>query len=132
MSSVVATGRRMNGSEILTVRRELGSTRSAPSPDRVNRRPEDAAFLGELQALEREYPNYTLVGTMTGMDRSALPWAGETGKITKEMLTRHIGQLTGPIYYLAGPPAMVAAMHQVLNSAGVDDDDIRSEEFSGY
>ena len=97
-----------------------------------NRRPEDAAFLGELQALEREYPNYTLVGTMTGMDRSALPWAGETGKITKEMLTRHIGQLTGPIYYLAGPPAMVAAMHQVLNSAGVDDDDIRSEEFSGY
>jgi len=27
---------------------------------------------------------------------------------------------------------MVAAMRRALNDAGVDDDDIRSEEFSGY
>jgi ferredoxin-NADP reductase len=37
-----------------------------------------------------------------------------------------------PTYYLAGPAAMVAAMRKTLNEAGVDDDNIRTEEFSGY
>ena len=35
------------------------------------------------------------------------------------------------IHYIAGPPAMVAAMRKMLASAGVDEDDIRTEEFSG-
>jgi ferredoxin-NADP reductase len=37
-----------------------------------------------------------------------------------------------PIYYIAGPPTMVKGLHEMLNNAGVDDDDIRSEEFAGY
>jgi ferredoxin-NADP reductase len=48
------------------------------------------------------------------------------------MLTKHLSSLQGPIYYLAGPPAMVAAMRNVLTKAGADEDDIRTEEFSGY
>ena len=40
--------------------------------------------------------------------------------------------LAAPIYYLAGPPAMVEGMRQTLNRAGINDDDIRSEEFYGY
>jgi ferredoxin-NADP reductase len=48
------------------------------------------------------------------------------------MLVKHIGDLTVPIYYLAGPAAMVTAMRKTLNEAGVDDDNIRTEEFSGY
>jgi len=35
-------------------------------------------------------------------------------------------------YYIAGPPPMVKGLHETLNKAGVDDDDIRTEEFSGY
>ncbi|HEY3439663.1 MAG TPA: FAD-dependent oxidoreductase [Paludibaculum sp.] len=97
-----------------------------------NRRPEDAAFLGELQALRAENPNYSLVDTMTGMERGADSRRAETDRISKEMLLRHLGDLNGPIYYIAGPPAMVGAMQQLLNSAGVNDDDIRSEEFAGY
>ena len=38
----------------------------------------------------------------------------------------------GPIYYVAGPPAMVAGMRQVLLTANVDEDDIRTEDFAGY
>lgn len=44
-----------------------------------NRRPEDAPFLDELQALEKENPNYTFVATMTGIDKSSRSWSGETG-----------------------------------------------------
>jgi ferredoxin-NADP reductase len=48
------------------------------------------------------------------------------------MLARYVDDLTAPIYYLSGPAGMVRAMRGVLNGAGVDDDDIRTEGFSGY
>jgi ferredoxin-NADP reductase len=36
------------------------------------------------------------------------------------------------VYYIAGPPPMVAALHAMLNAAGIDDDDLRTEDFAGY
>lgn len=97
-----------------------------------NRRPEDAAFLTELQQLEQQNKNFTLVATMTEMEKSSQPWQGETGFIDAGMIKRMVGALTAPIYYLVGPPAMVEAMRKTLNDASIDDDDIRSEEFYGY
>jgi ferredoxin-NADP reductase len=40
--------------------------------------------------------------------------------------------MAAAIYYLAGPPTMVTALRKALNEAGVNDDNIRTEEFSGY
>jgi ferredoxin-NADP reductase len=97
-----------------------------------NRRPEDAPFLEELQLLERENPNYKLIASMTESEKSQRPWNGETGLINQEMLARHLKDAGSPIYYIAGPPAMVKGLHEMLNKAGVDDDDIRAEEFAGY
>ena len=97
-----------------------------------NRRPEDAAFLDELQRMEKKNRNYQLIATMTEMAKSNRPWDGETGYVNKEMLVKRLKKLTGPVYYTAGPPAMVAAMRKLLNDAGVDDDNIRSEDFVGY
>jgi ferredoxin-NADP reductase len=97
-----------------------------------NRRPEDAAFLGELRQLQKENPNFTLVATMTQPQKSQQAWQGLTGHIDKRMLQDSIGNLATPIYYIAGPPGMVAALHATLNDAGVSDDDIRAEEFAGY
>ena len=97
-----------------------------------NRRPGDAAFLNELMEAQEKNPNYAFVGTMTEMEKSSQKWVGETGYITKPMLVKYIGDLTLPIYYIAGPAAMVTAMRKTLNEAGVDDDNIRTEEFSGY
>jgi ferredoxin-NADP reductase len=97
-----------------------------------NRRPEDAAFMPILQELEKENPNFKFIPSMTEMSKSAQTWNGESGFINREMLARHLPNLQGPIYYIAGPPAMVAAMRQMLNAAGVDEDDLRTEEFAGY
>ena len=97
-----------------------------------NRRPEDAAFLNQLMDAQKKNQNYTFVGTMTEMEKSSWRWDSETGYITKAMLVKYIRDLTLPIYYLAGPAAMVTAMRKTLNEAGVDDDNIRTEEFSGY
>jgi Na+-transporting NADH:ubiquinone oxidoreductase subunit NqrF len=37
----------------------------------------------------------------------------------------------GPIYYIAGPPAMVAGLRKMLVTANIDEDDIRTEDFAG-
>ena len=97
-----------------------------------NRRPEDAPFLAELTGLQNQNPNYRLIGTMTNMEHSRQQWDGETGYITPEMIKKYTGNLNGPVYYIAGPPTMLAAMRKMLNTAGINDDDIRSEEFAGY
>jgi ferredoxin-NADP reductase len=97
-----------------------------------NRRPEDACFLDLLSEAARQNPNFHLVATMTELSKSRREWNGETGYINKEMLTKHLPTLQGPIYYVAGPPAMVATMRGMVTDAGADEDDIRTEEFAGY
>lgn len=97
-----------------------------------NRRPEDAAFLDELQQLERQNKNFRLLATMTEMNESSRRWEGETRLIDEDLVKRIGSDLSAPIYYLAGPPSMVEAVRQTLNRASINDDDIRSEEFYGY
>ena len=97
-----------------------------------NRRSEDAAFLDELQALEKVNRNYRFIGTMTEAEKSARPWSGETGFIRRDMLERHLPDLLTPVYYFAGPPAMAMAMQSMLAGCGVPEADMRSEEFYGY
>jgi len=104
-----------------------------------NRRPEDAPFLDELGGLARENPNFAFIPTMTQMSGSRLPWEGEIGYIDYPLIVKHLRSNPSsgnrplmPIYYMAGPPAMVAGLRKMLNEAGIDDDEIRTEEFAGY
>jgi ferredoxin-NADP reductase len=97
-----------------------------------NHRPEDAPFLEDLQKVASSTPSFHFVPTMTKMAESKEPWRGETGVINREMMNRHLLNVHESVYYVAGPPAMVTAMHGMLLAAGVDEDDVRSEEFAGY
>jgi len=88
-----------------------------------NRRRKDAAFIDEIEALARSHPNFRIVDTMTE----------EGGRfVDAAMIEEAARDLPSPIFYLAGPPAMVEAMKGVLEKAGVEDTDVRSEEFFGY
>src|SRR4029077_11933636 len=91
-----------------------------------NREADDAAFIEELQGMAAQNPSFTLVPTIT--NRKTLSWPYEKGHINREMLTRHLFLLSGPIYYVAGPSGMVTAMTDLLNSSGVSQDDMRTEE----
>jgi ferredoxin-NADP reductase len=97
-----------------------------------NRRPEDSAFLEELQALQAKNPRYTLIASMTDMAKSHRPWTGETGLIDQAMLSRYVAGTASPVYYIAGPPEMVKGLHAMLTKQSVNDVDIHAEEFSGY
>ncbi len=97
-----------------------------------NRRPEDTAFLAELQAHAKSLPHFTLHATMTDMAHSSLPWGGATDTIDAAFIQRTTQGLPAPIFYVSGPPGLVQAMKDTLDKAGVDEDDVRSEEFYGY
>lgn len=88
-----------------------------------NRRCEDSAYLEELRSLAAARGNFTLVTTMT-----------EAGGrfVDAAMIEEAARGLPAPIFYVAGPPAMVEAMKGELEKAGVEDTDVRSEEFFGY
>jgi ferredoxin-NADP reductase len=94
-----------------------------------NRDVESTAFLGELKELEEANPNLRLVLTMT----EDPGWDGESRRIDAAMLRDHLGDDLGAFTYLvAGPPGMVEAMEKVLAGAGVPEDQVRPERFSGY
>ena len=97
-----------------------------------NRRPEDAPFLEEMQAIEKQNLKFTLIACMTEMPKSGRHWDGEREKINGQMLEKHLGRLPSAIYYVTGPPGFVAGMRAMLAESGVDDDNIRTEEFGGY
>src|ERR1700676_4902878 len=95
-----------------------------------NREADDAAFIEEFERLTEQNPNFTFVPTVTG--HRTIAWPYEKGHINREMLTRYLLGLKGPIYYIAGPSGMVTAMTELLNSSGVSDDDVKTEEFGDY
>jgi ferredoxin-NADP reductase len=106
-----------------------------------NRRPEDAPFLTELSELAKADRNLSFVPTMTDAHPSD-GWTGERGRIDVSLLRRHLRDVasaiyylsgpTEPIYYLTGPTGLVRALRLMLLEAGIDEADVRTEEFTGY
>lgn len=94
--------------------------------------PEYAPFLRHLHWVASANPHFHLIATMTEMHKSHQQWRGETGPIDARLLTKYLPSLQGPIYYLSGSTGMVAQMEEMLIDAGVDEDDIRMEQFGGY
>jgi ferredoxin-NADP reductase len=97
----------------------------------ANGRPQDAAFLDELRRLAEQDPNLTFVPTMSALGADER-WDGERGRIDASMLRRHLEDGSDAIFYLTGPPGLVQGLRSMLVAAGVDEDDIRTEEFTGY
>lgn len=96
----------------------------------LNRLPQDAAFLDDLRRFSLENQNFSFVPVMTRANPDN--WSGESGHLTKEMLTKYIKDPSEPIYYLSGPSNMVAAMRKLLSETSANEDNIRTEEYSGY
>ena len=68
-----------------------------------------APFLAELQGLRRRNESVGLLARMTDAD----------GFVDEDTVKRFVADAAAPLYYLAGPPAMVEAMKKLLRAAGV-------------
>jgi len=69
---------------------------------------------------------------MTEPEKSSRPWQGEKGYLNAALLSKYLGNVEKPIYYVVGPPGMVGALRTMLKEAGIDHSDIRTETFAGY
>jgi ferredoxin-NADP reductase len=94
-----------------------------------NRDRESTAFFDELQAMDREQENISVVFVMT--DEPG--WEGEKRRVEANVLRDHLdGGLGDYVYIAAGPPGMVDAMETELKSAGVPDEQVIAQRFAGY
>ena len=91
------------------------------------RTPKDIIFRGEVEAIERRFPNLHITLTLTRAEGSG--WSGATGRIDAKLLTRVIPELTGLPFYLCGPAEMLTATHDLLRELGVAEHNIRKESF---
>jgi ferredoxin-NADP reductase len=94
-----------------------------------NRDRESTAFLDELRELERALPDFRLVLTMT-QDPG---WDGETRKVNGEFVKDYLeDDLNQYTFLVAGPPAMAEGVQAALREAGVQDENVIVERYSGY
>jgi ferredoxin-NADP reductase len=93
-----------------------------------NRDRESAAFLDELEQLERRIPGLRVVLTMTDDPG----WEGETRHLDGDVLAELVGGLEGKTFLVAGPPPMAQAVADSLLAAGLPQERVLSDKFSGY
>jgi ferredoxin-NADP reductase len=122
------------GIGITVFRSMLRYVREEQLPYRVtliysNRDPESTAFLDELRELEEELPDLRLILTMTDDPN----WNGETRTVDAEFFGEYLGDdLNAFTFLVAGPPAMTEAVQGALGEAGVREENVIAERFSGY
>ena len=93
-----------------------------------NRDRESAAFLDELEELEERIDGLTVVLTMTDEP----DWAGETRHLDANVLGELVGGLDGKTFLVAGPPQMAEAVADSLTGAGLPEERVLADKFSGY
>jgi ferredoxin-NADP reductase len=93
-----------------------------------NRDRESAAFLDELLELEEKIEGLRVVLTMT----EDAGWEAESRRIDAAMLRDHVGELEDKQFLVAGPPTMTDAVVEALLAAGVPEDRVLADKFSGY
>jgi ferredoxin-NADP reductase len=93
-----------------------------------NRDRESAAFLDELEELERRIDGLRVVLTMTDEEG----WEGETRHLDAAVLAELLGGLDGKIFLVAGPPQMAQAVAGSLKGSGLPEERVLADKFSGY
>src|SRR3989344_817032 len=92
---------------------------------------EERVFQKELQAIAAKKSWLKLVETITQPLDSGKAWRGNVGRINAELIKKNV-ELLSSIFYIAGPPAMVDTMTNLVKSLGVEVARVRIEKFTGY
>ena len=88
---------------------------------------EDAIFREELTELSETMPTLQVIHVL---DRPPANWAGESGRITPEILRRHLpAQYRRYEYLICGSSPMMDAMEEALTAVGVPFRQVSTERF---
>ena len=85
----------------------------------------------QFRGLAARHPNFSYHAAISD-PKPQLEWNGYTGLIHAVVLEHYLEQHPAPEeieYYLCGPPLMSAAVVEMLGSLGVDEANIRLDDF---
>ncbi len=95
-----------------------------------NRTPSDIPFKIECDNLCQLNHYFKVAYTVT--ESEGANWDGLTGFIDHKMIKNNVSDIANSIFYICGPPAMVEAMQENLQTLNIPEERIRIEKFSGY
>lgn len=93
---------------------------------------EDMVFRDELEDIVNKNPHIKVIYTVTQSEKSRIEWKGEIGRISEDLIKKYVSNILDPQYFIVGPPAMVAAIEEVVRNMGVSPEKIFIENFTGY
>ncbi|HET6511136.1 MAG TPA: FAD-dependent oxidoreductase [Candidatus Kapabacteria bacterium] len=94
-----------------------------------NKTVKDAPFREELLTMATQNDAIRIIETL---NEASDDWSGERGFIDRAMIGRHVKDVTNSVFYIAGPPQMVAAMKAMLLESGVSEANVKVDDFLGY
>lgn len=87
------------------------------------------AFLDELRRMDRAHDNLKLILSVTGDGA----WDGEKRHVGGDFVKEYLGGgYAGQLYFVSGPPTIVEKVAASLKQAGIADENIETDSFSGY
>jgi ferredoxin-NADP reductase len=93
---------------------------------------EEMIFYTELTEIAKSHPNIKVIYTITRPEESKESWTGETGRISMELVKKHVS-IKDVTFFVTGPGAMVDGTIAMLKEAGISEEEqIRKEVFPGY
>ncbi len=95
----------------------------------ANSRVEEITFKTELDEISKSNPNIKVTYFVSEPEPN---WQGEKGRIGAPSLSLLTTHYSLPIFWLCGPPVMVQALEEVLESLKIPQERIKVEKFSGY
>lgn len=90
------------------------------------RTPDELAFRSELEAIAASNPRFRCLFTVTGAGDNR--WSGRVGRLDRDAL-REAGVDPHALYFLCGPPPMVAEMTEYLAELDVAASRVHSEQW---
>lgn len=94
-----------------------------------NRTEADVVFRQDLEQMQRQNNNLKVAFTLSEPKAN---WNGYKGNIDAEMVKKEIPEYLETVFYVCGPPAMVQAMGDLLNTLDVPGESVKKENFAGY
>jgi len=86
-------------------------------------------FRQELDEIALQMPTFGLVHVLSEPE---LGWTGEKGKLDERFLRKWVPDPEKRLFWISGPPALVAEYKDLAKRVGVSDGAIRTDNFIGY
>ena len=86
----------------------------------------DIIFENELNLLHARLQRFHFVTVLSDPDPQ---WLGLSGHLTRELIDVNVGDLSSPTFFVCGPPGMMKAARELLESMKVNPSRIKQESF---